>query len=525
MSGCMTRLPAPSRKGECRPDSGCGPLNRPALRAGRPAPRAGGPAAPATAHRFADISILSPSEPRIQAWLDVAAPGDRHEREADRAAEQVTGTPRPARPAAPRDPGASGGREGLVRAAQAGGRPLTPGERGDFEPRFGHDFGRVRVHEDGAADAAARAVGARAFALGPHVVFRRGAYEPGSSSGRWLMAHELAHVVQQTGRLHRDFAVEPLMPLSAGPHLTEMQITDAIDFNAERYFDAAQIELLRDVLGISKTPAIIDRDFVLAVARYQEQFGDPINGRLSRMTAATLTTELTAEGVTDGATELAIRDRATETRNNLATGTRTDVFDAELDHANALLTLVMRVQFNFLPGGGGAWPSPGDQVTWRSRFISLVENRWNHQLLMQRRAASDRYLRYYSTAVRVVASNANPHYTANVTYETGHTTSGIGVSTNTGTFDSLDVNTISYPFPPHTYQRTTVEHEFGHMLGLDHIACSTNDTACYGTTDAERRNIMGYGDEVSTANATPFLDAMRTITGLAWDAVPMRRLV
>ena len=521
MSGSFTMLPESARKGERRRESGCGP----ALRV---APRAGGRGAhgtAASAHRFADIAVLSPSERRVQAKLDVAAPGDRHEREADRAAERVTGEPHPARPATARDPAASGGHEGLVRAAQAGGRPLTPREREDFEPRFGHDFGRVRVHEDGAADAAARAVGARAFALGSHVVFRRGAYAPGSPSGRWLMAHELAHVVQQTGRLHREWAIEPLMPASGGPHLTDPQIADAIEYNSYRYFDAAEIELLRDVLGISRTPAVIDRDFVLAVARYQEQFAETIDGKLGRASAAALTRELTAESETAGATELGIRGRALETAANVDSGGKTDIFDAELDHANARLTLVVRVQFNFVAGGGGAWPSAADQTAWSNSFVSLVQRRWSHKLLMERQRPSATYLKYYSTAVRVEPSSASPHYTANVSFETSHVRSNVDRPANTATFDSLDVNPISYTFGTRTYRRTTVEHEFGHILGLRHIACTSGAAACYGTTHAERRNIMGYGGVVSVTNSIPFLDAMRAITGLAWNAVSMRRLV
>ncbi len=65
--------------------------------------------------------------------------------------------------------------------------------------RLGHDFSRVRVHSDGAAAAAARSVRAQAFTLGSDVVFGAGRYRPHSEAGRRLLAHELAHVVQQSG--------------------------------------------------------------------------------------------------------------------------------------------------------------------------------------------------------------------------------------------------------------------------------------------------------------------------------------
>jgi hypothetical protein len=79
------------------------------------------------------------------------------------------------------------------------GKPLDPGLRDFFEPRFGTDFSAVRVHTDAPAAASASQVGARAYAAGSDLVFASSAYTPETSSGRELIAHELAHVVQQTG--------------------------------------------------------------------------------------------------------------------------------------------------------------------------------------------------------------------------------------------------------------------------------------------------------------------------------------
>jgi len=77
------------------------------------------------------------------------------------------------------------------------GAPLESSAREYMEPRFGHDFSRVRVHTDSAAASLARLAGAQAYTVGHHVVFGSGLYSPGSPSGRQLLAHELAHVVQQ----------------------------------------------------------------------------------------------------------------------------------------------------------------------------------------------------------------------------------------------------------------------------------------------------------------------------------------
>lgn len=82
---------------------------------------------------------------------------------------------------------------------RAPGRPLDDATRGFMEPRFGHRFSDVRVHDDARAAASARAVGAHAYTVGSHVVFGEGRHAPGSTEGRSLLAHELAHVVQQRG--------------------------------------------------------------------------------------------------------------------------------------------------------------------------------------------------------------------------------------------------------------------------------------------------------------------------------------
>jgi hypothetical protein len=77
------------------------------------------------------------------------------------------------------------------------GQPLAPATRAALEPRFGHDFSRVRVHTDAQAAQSARAVNALAYTVGSHVAFSSGQYAPGTPAGDRLIAHELAHVVQQ----------------------------------------------------------------------------------------------------------------------------------------------------------------------------------------------------------------------------------------------------------------------------------------------------------------------------------------
>lgn len=90
--------------------------------------------------------------------------------------------------------------EGVREVLRSHGAPLDSETRGFMESRFGHDFSRVRVHTDAQAAGSARALGASAFTVGTHVVFDAGRYAPRTERGRFLLAHELAHVVQQGGR-------------------------------------------------------------------------------------------------------------------------------------------------------------------------------------------------------------------------------------------------------------------------------------------------------------------------------------
>ena len=86
-----------------------------------------------------------------------------------------------------------------IRSLPGGGGPLQAPVRADMESRMGFDFGGVRVHTDGHAGDLARSVNALAFTVGNDVVFGGGQYRPETADGRKLLAHELTHVVQQTG--------------------------------------------------------------------------------------------------------------------------------------------------------------------------------------------------------------------------------------------------------------------------------------------------------------------------------------
>ncbi len=90
------------------------------------------------------------------------------------------------------------------------GRPLEAGTRARLEPRFGHDFGRVRIHTDARAAESARAVGAMAYTVGQDIVFGAGQYAPRTPAGAWLLAHELAHATQQAPHGTADLDRDPI---------------------------------------------------------------------------------------------------------------------------------------------------------------------------------------------------------------------------------------------------------------------------------------------------------------------------
>ncbi len=155
----------------------------------------------------------SPSPPAVQKKLTINQPGDQFEQEADRVADQVMATPahpvvNGTPPRIQRVAGQSSGEAETTPASvhhtlSGSGSPLDTALRQDMEQRFGHDFSNVRVHSGAAAEQSARDVNAHAYTAGNNIVFGAGQFAPGSHVGRRLLAHELTHVVQQTGASER----------------------------------------------------------------------------------------------------------------------------------------------------------------------------------------------------------------------------------------------------------------------------------------------------------------------------------
>ena len=152
-----------------------------------------------------------------------------YEQEADRIADEVmTAAAHPVcRDAPPQIQRLSGQSTGLMDAPPASvdhvlaspGRQLESAIRQEMEQRFGYDFSGVRVHLGGAAEQSAREVNANAYTVGQHVVFASGKYAPYTQDGKRLLAHELAHTVQQRNAVVGMLARQPRTVAEIDPEI------------------------------------------------------------------------------------------------------------------------------------------------------------------------------------------------------------------------------------------------------------------------------------------------------------------
>ena len=137
----------------------------------------------------------------LRSDLKLSERSDAAEVHADHTANEVMRMP--GSDGAPLTPPATGASR-VQELVSDSGHALDDSARGFMEPRFGRNFGGVRVHTDAEAAESARQLRARAYTHGDHIVFGAGEYAPGTDAGRRLLAHELAHVVQQDGGvIHR----------------------------------------------------------------------------------------------------------------------------------------------------------------------------------------------------------------------------------------------------------------------------------------------------------------------------------
>src|SRR5262249_3948444 len=153
--------------------------------------------------------ISAPSVPAVRHACTACAAGAPCQRCAERTAQR--------NPTSSHAPEGSSGVLSQHVSPRDAGEPLPAPTRAFFEPRFGWDFGPVRIHVGQRAAESAQAIGARAFTLGSDIVFGSGQYAPDSPEGRKLLAHELTHVVQQRDSTGASWSIFRQLSPSASP--------------------------------------------------------------------------------------------------------------------------------------------------------------------------------------------------------------------------------------------------------------------------------------------------------------------
>lgn len=218
----------------------------------------------------ANCAAKGDDKPILQPKLTVGAPNDRYEQEADRVADQIM---RMSEPTMQRQIEPEEEEKGMVQrkgiadsitplqrdsndphqpsevppsvheVLRSPGQSLDPATRAVMEPRFGHDFSQVRVHTGAAAERSAEEVSAKAYTVEHNIVFGASRFSPSTNEGQRLMAHELTHVVQQSGvdsiRLPQGNEKHDLSPITAN-HSTSL----ARDVDKDREWQAACVRRL-----------------------------------------------------------------------------------------------------------------------------------------------------------------------------------------------------------------------------------------------------------------------------------------
>jgi hypothetical protein len=340
-----------------------------------------------------------------------------------------------------------------------------------MEPRFGRDFSNVRVHTGTQATESAQGIDALAFTAGRDIVFGEGQYSPRTVPGQRLLAHELAHVVQQSGGREARSINAPS--------------DQKFEREADRAADRALAGLPVFPLAVPSAPA------------------------LQRQASGTPPVQSTPPSVR--------RDRQ-PIPNPGRDGNR---FDATLDREQSLLTITMRVAFDFrtVPGSLNEPWTPERMSRWKSDFIRLTVARWSDRhLLVPDGACPTEGMREVRVLIAVQEDTANPHFRATVDNQDMPAQSGVSRMERRGHFNAPDVKEA---FLPDTGTRQTpVEHEFGHMLGVHHIRCQGNEPNCYGVsptaTREEREDVMGVGSEVSKRDYEVFTEVLQQATTCRW---------
>ena len=138
--------------------------------------------------------------------------------------------------------------QSAIQNKTTGGQPLSGDVRSYMEPRFKADFSNVRIHSDPESASLSNHLSARAFTYQNHVFFSRDQYQPGTSEGKQLLAHELTHTIQQGHAVQRSPQVSTT---ATPPPVQRLGVQDALDYFAEKAYHIPGFRMLTIVLGFN----------------------------------------------------------------------------------------------------------------------------------------------------------------------------------------------------------------------------------------------------------------------------------
>lgn len=215
-----------------------------------------------------------PSQVLVRAQLKMTSPGDSDEKEANEVADSIVKEGKIARSVSG---GHSGGGIALpsslgsqLASMQGHGSQLPGNIKAQMETGFGRDFSNVRVHTDSSAASMSESISAKAFTFGNDIYFNRGQFDPGTTAGQHLIAHELTHVVQGSPSVRRkEVETSNLAPDQVQSIQTSFK-TRAEDFSDEskELLDQAIIAFNQGIAGFE--------DFANGTALVREQFDNSI---------------------------------------------------------------------------------------------------------------------------------------------------------------------------------------------------------------------------------------------------------
>ena len=204
----------------------------------------------------------------------------------------------------------------LLAASKSGGRPLEPEILKEMETKFGTNFSHVRIHTDKTAVELCRTFNAKAFTHGSHIYFNEGNYQPGSSEGKRLLAHELTHVIQQTGRIEREMIQRendgevPVdgtqLPTSVG----RISTNDENPENGRIFFDQVQVPPFklaahRGGLYGEKAPLVYRKNYTRGNPNQRNYWKENINkGEIKNSLRSKIRTANHSGSVDEGATHI-----------------------------------------------------------------------------------------------------------------------------------------------------------------------------------------------------------------------------